>query len=82
MGNIAFMPQGNIFKGSNGITAQQPCHTGDFFTGNGVAFMRHGRRTFLAGRKIFFSFADIGALEVADFGCHFFQRRTDNGDGG
>ena len=40
--------------------------------------MRHSGRTLLAGCKIFFSFTDIGTLQVTDFGCHLIQRGTDD----
>ena len=81
MGNVAFVPQSDVFHRGNGVRAQQPRQSRQIFGQHGVALVRHGGRSLLSRGKVFFGFADFGTLQVADFNRQTFNRRRDDADG-
>ena len=68
MRDIALMPQRDILHGRNDAHAHEPGEAGEVLGQHRIAFMRHRRRTLLAGREIFFGLQDFRTLKVADFG--------------
>ena len=74
VGDVALVPEGYVFEGGLGVGADDAGETGDLFAGDGVALVRHRAGAFLFFREELFGFADLGALEVADFGGDFVER--------
>lgn len=70
MGNVAFVPEGDVFQSSLGIAADDAGQAAHAFTSDRIAFVRHDGRAFLFGAEVFFGFADFRALEVTDFRSH------------
>src|SRR5258708_38616507 len=80
VGNVAFMPQGYVFEGSEHIRAHRARKAANLFAGNGIALVRHGRAAALLAAERLFGFADFGALEMADFERDFFESGGDEGE--
>src|SRR5277367_6111664 len=68
MGDVALMPQRDVFQRRGDVTADQPPQAGDIFRQHRVALVRHRRRAFLARREIFLGLQHFGALQMTDFG--------------
>ena len=79
VGDVALVPEGDVLEGGLGVRADDAGEAGDLLTGDGIALVRHGARTFLLLREELFGFADFGALEVADFGGYFVERGGEDG---
>ena len=77
VGDVAFVPEGDIFVGGEHVGADQAGEATDLFAGDGIALVRHGRTAALLVAEMFLGFADFGALEVADFQGDFFERGGD-----
>ena len=78
--NIAFVPEGDVFESSLSIGAHDACESGDLLAGDGIALVGHGGRSLLLFAEKFFGLTNFGALEVADFGGNFVERRGDGGE--
>ena len=81
MADIALMPQGDVFKGRQGIAPQQAGRAAHVFQLPRVALVGHGRGALLTGAERLFDFQDFGALQVAQLGRNPFQRAADQGQG-
>src|ERR1019366_5551253 len=81
MGNVAFMPKGDVFESSLGVGPHDPRKAADLLAGDGVLFVRHSRRTLLAFGEILAGFTDFGALQVANFEGDLFEARSEGGEG-
>ena len=82
VGNIAFVPERDIFEGRERIRAHHAREAADLFAGDGIAFVRHGGTAALLAAERLFDFADFGALQMADFLRDAFERRGDDGERG
>ena len=80
MGNIAFVPEGDVFERGHGVAAQDAGEAAQFFAGDRVALVGHGGAAFLPGREILFDFEHFSALEVAELGGPAVDARPDEGD--
>jgi len=67
MGDIALVPQGDVFHGRNCVAAHKPGKSGQVLGENRVALVRHGGRTLLTFREEFLGLQHFGALQVPDF---------------
>ena len=81
MADVAFVPKGDVFLRHDRKGAQHARHAADFLALDGVALVRHRRRTFLFLAERFERFAHFGALQVADFGGDPFHRAAKAGQG-
>lgn len=80
VGDVALMPERDVFERCDGVAAVQARHAADALAVDRVALVRHRRRALLARGEIFLGFADVRALEVADFRRNLFERRGADGD--
>ena len=65
-----------------GVGADDAGEAGDLLGGDGVALVRHGAGALLLFGEELFGLADLGALEVADFGGDLVERGAEDGEGG
>ena len=65
MGNVALVPERDVFQRGHGVAADHAGEAAEFFAGDGVALVRHGGAAFLSGGKILLHLEHLGALEVA-----------------
>ena len=82
VGDVALVPEGYVFEGSLGVGTDYASEAADLFRCDGVALVRHGAGTFLFFGEELFGFADLGALEVADFGGDLVERAGEDREGG
>ena len=61
------MPEGDIFKGGHGISANDAGEAAQAFAGDGIALVRHGAAAFLSLAEILLHLEHLGALQVAEF---------------
>ncbi len=74
MTDIALVPQRDILEASDEVAAQDPGQTAQPFRGDGVAFVRHRRRTLLGGAKSLPHLTHFGALQMPHLGRDEFDR--------
>jgi len=77
VGDVAFVPEGDVFVGGEHIAAHDAGEAADLFAADGIALVGHGGAAALFATEVLFGFADFGALEVANFDGDFFERRGD-----
>src|SRR5262245_47140103 len=82
MRDVAFVPESDIFKTCLSISANDASQPAELFTGDGVALVRHSRRTFLPFGEWFLRFAHFGALQVTNFERDLLYGSRDNGERG
>src|ERR1035437_9076963 len=82
MRNVAFVPERDVFQRGDGVAAQHAREAGETFPGDGIAFVRHGARTFLASGERLFGFENFGALQMAEFDGPTLDARADEGECG
>ncbi len=75
--NVTFMPQRHVLCGNRGVAPEQARQTRDSLRGMGVTLVRHRRRPLVPRVERLFSFAHLGALQVADLDRHLLQRAAD-----
>ncbi len=76
------MPEGDVLEGGLGVGADDAGEAGDLLGGDGVALVRHGGGALLLFGEELFGLADLGALEVADFGGDLVERGAEDGERG
>ena len=81
MGDVALVPEGDIFIGGDHVAANEASEAADLFTGDGVALVRHGGAAALLAAEMFLGFANLGALEVADFESDLLEGGGDESKG-
>src|SRR6266550_5965680 len=77
MADVALMPEGDVFQRYHCVPTQDSSEATQSFTCNRIAFVGHGRATFLAFAKKFFDFQNLSALEMAEFSGPTVDRRRD-----
>ena len=82
VGDVALVPEGDVLEGDLGVGADDAGEAGDLLAGDGVALVRHGGGALLLFGEELFGLADLGALEVADFGGDLVERAAEDGEGG
>lgn len=82
VGDVAFVPEGYVFESGLGVGAYYSSEAADLFRCDGVALVRHGAGALLFLGEELFGFADLGALEVADFGGDLVECAGEDGEGG
>ena len=82
VGDVALVPEGYVFEGGLGVGADDAGEAGDLLGGDGVALVGHGGGALLLLGEELLGLADLGALEVADFGGDFVERGAEDGEGG
>ena len=73
--DVAFVPKGDVFVGSEHVAADEAGEAADLFSGDGIALVGHGGTAALLATEMFLGFADFGALEMANFEGDFFEAR-------
>ena len=68
VGDVALVPEGDVLEGDLGVGADDAGEAADLLAGDRVPFMRHGRRALLLFAEELLGLADLGALEMTDFG--------------
>ena len=68
VGDVALVPEGDVFEGGLGVGSDDAGEAGDLLGGDGVALVRHGGGALLLFGEELFGFADLRTLEVADLG--------------
>jgi len=81
VGDVAFVPQGNVFVGGEHVAADDASEAADLLGGDGIALVGHSGTAALLGAEMFLGFADFGALEMADFDGNFFEGGSDERQG-
>src|SRR5579859_942695 len=66
MADVALVPEGDVFHRGNGVPTEHTREAGETLAGDGIALVRHGTAAFLAFRKEFLRFEDLGALQMAE----------------
>src|SRR5260370_5487 len=79
--DVAFVPKADVFESGEHVRAHDAGEATDLFASNGVALVRHRGTTTLLAAEWLLSFADFGALEVANFERDFFQCGGDGREG-
>ena len=79
--DIAFVPQGDVFHGWQGVAADHAREAANVFGEDRVLFMGHGAGAFLPFGEKFLRFAHFGALQMAYFGGEVFHGRRDDAEG-
>ncbi len=82
VGDVALVPEGDVFEGDLGVGADDSGEAGDLFAGDGVALVGHRAGALLFFAEELFGLADLGALEVADLSGDFVERAGENGQRG
>src|SRR5260370_26159930 len=67
MGNVAFVPQRNVLERGLGVGANYSGQAPDLLASHWISLVRHGGGAFLPGSEWFFSLANLGALQMANF---------------
>jgi hypothetical protein len=65
------MPQSDVLESRLGVRAHDARQSANLFRGDRVALVRHRGRTLLTFGERFLGFANLGALEMADFEGNF-----------
>ena len=81
VGDVALVPEGNVFEGRHHVAANKTGESADLLAGDGIALVGHGGAATLLTAEIFLDLADFGALEMADFQGDFFECGGDEGKG-
>ena len=81
VGDVALVPEGDVFKGGLGVGADDAREAGDLLGEDGVALVGHGARALLFFGEELLGFADLGALEVADFSGDLVEGGAEDGEG-
>ncbi len=82
VGDVALVPQGNVFVGAHHVApedARAPAHV---LAADGIALVRHGGGAFLSFAKSLFGFAQFGSLPVANFHGHLLHSGADESQSG
>src|SRR6476660_10484335 len=82
MGDIAFVPQGDVLKTGLSIGAHHSRQAADLLKVDGVAFVGHGRGAFLLFTEVLLSFTNFGALQMPDFSSDLVERTGYDSQGG
>ena len=80
MGNIAFVPQGDVLEGRLGVGPNQAREPDDLLAPDRIAFVRHRRRALLPFAERLLELADLGFLEPAHLQCEFLERGAGDGE--
>ena len=80
MRDVTLVPQGDIFERRGHGRANEPGETGQVLCQDRIAFVRHCRRAFLAGREEFLGFEHFGALQMAHFRGKSLDGRCDHAE--
>ena len=81
MGDVAFVPKGNIFHSGQCVAAKNSGETAETFPRDGVALVRHGTAALLTFGEGLLSLEHLGALQVTEFHRPALDAGTDHGDG-
>jgi len=81
VGDVAFVPESDIFVGGEHVAANEAGEAANLFTGDGIAFVGHGGAAALVAAERLFGFANFGALEMADFEGDLFESGGNEGKG-
>ncbi len=82
VGDVALMPEGDVFEGDLGVAAHDAGEAADVLAGDGVALVGHGAGALLAGGEELLGLADLGALQVADLEGDLVEGGGEDGEGG
>ncbi len=82
MRNIAFVPERDVLHGGQRHAAHEAREPREILGQNGVAFVRHGRRTLLPFGEELLHFEHFGALQVSDLDGEPLDRRRHDPEGG
>src|SRR5579859_2717379 len=80
--NIALVPESDIFERCLRMPAHHARQSADLLAGDGVALVRHGRRSLLLFAEIFLGLAHLGALQMTDLSGDLIQSRSNDGQRG
>lgn len=83
VGDVAFVPEGDVLEGSLCVGADDAGETTDLLADDGVALVGHGGTALLLtfGEGLF-GFADFCSLQVSYFEGDFLTESSDEGEGG
>ena len=79
VGDVALVPEGDVFERRLGVAAQDAGKAADLFRGDGVLLVRHGRRALLLLAEVLLRLANFGALQVADFDGDLVEGAAEDG---
>ena len=82
VGDVALVPEGDVLHGGDGVAAEDAGEAAEAFAGDGVALVGHGAGALLALGEALLDLADLGALEVAEFGCPALDAAAGDGERG
>ena len=82
VGDVALVPEGDVFEGDLRVGADDAGEAADLFGGDGVALVGHGAGALLLFGEELFGLADFGALEMADLGGDLVERAGEDGECG
>lgn len=81
VGDVALVPEGDVFVGGDHVGADKASEAANLLAGDGIALVGHGGAAALLVAEVLLGFADLGALEVANFEGDFFEERGDERKG-
>src|SRR5262249_7100726 len=67
MRDVAFVPQRDVLECGLGIRSHDASQSANLLARNWIALVRHRRRAFLLFAEIFFGFANLRPLQMANF---------------
>jgi len=79
--NVALVPKSDVLESSLRVRPHHARQSGDLFAGDGIAFVRHGRRTLLLFAEEFLGLADFRALQVPNLGGDLVERGSECSQG-